>query len=590
MKTKLGFYYYLAPVLYLCAAALFIFLHIAGERQTFSYSLAAFSVDGSRSGGRTSAVLKVYDREIDLNHDMELLSASGQDDGSELHLDAVTADQQAIRIEYQEGVQVFLTAENTLRVEGSDKRSPGASLGIREQVRPVWTLQELGSLPGLVLEREDRSVLLEYSNGSGEADGSSRLSLDRGTLAFIEGLNEDPGHFWFFRGSEAPDRSAYDELVRDYLERSYRGWKEDRFDSASDTWTDADGKKRFQERALVGMVAEGYRRRDPVDLNAVKGMSARHREEVSYLSAPYVGNIVASDEKRVEAMRLSQRRMQEYIQSGDPAIFSEEDHLVEWLLWSGNDDMIEDLGALIASGVFEEKTFTSQQLAGLIELYIDSRNIYPERFEGYESLLPLVDRKVLPRIRRSEQGLFLYDGLTADLKASLKAGYYLQELGLGESRELLEELGRSMVYSVLSLPMEKGILPAFLRDGEVQGSLLPESVYPMIAENRYVPRNVFLYKELSADVNLWTVAQGLSASRGSRSWSMSFSFPTGATHHMVIRNVPEFEYIELYGIRWNGTRQFQAYDAGGWYYDGNTNTLYAKVRHKRSREELVIHF
>jgi hypothetical protein len=595
MKIKLAIPYFFIPLAYLLLVGGFIHLQTSGNRQSFSFQTGSVSVSGNRSAGRTAATLKFYGRSVELHEALWGISVDAEDDGSRepLVLEEVTGDQQNITALFRDGVSLEISSETISLLIAPE--SPFSGIGI-ESGPGAWETAPVGYLPAVLIEQKDGTRMIDLKRSRITDEGSILMTGSGAKLSFAFPGGEDPVRYWFFRGDAPVAVSRYESSMREYLELAYRGWKSGRYNAGSDTWTLPDGSRQFQEAAMVGMVAEGFRRRDTVDLNAVKGMSSRHEENITALAAPYVGLLVLTDEQRRERGEETARRIREQVQAGDPALFSEVNHLVEFLLFSGDSRLVSEVASFIAEANLEEKEMNGRQLAGLVEFYVDAGNLYPERFAGYEKLYALIDSMLLPRMGRMDGGLFLFDDDSVDLMASLKAGYYLQEIGRGESRTLLEEIGRTMVVSALSLADDAGYLPAGLSStagqegGSRSGFILPEDVYPLLAENRYYPQPVFLYKELGSEVSLWTVAQNISASRGNDAYTISFSFSAGATHHMVIRNVPPFAYLELYGIRWNGTRQFQYYDAGGWYYDRASQTLFLKVRHKRSREEVVIHF
>ncbi len=601
MKSKLGVQYYVIPLIYIALVFFFLSQHNAGDRQSFSFSSGLFSVSGTRGNSGIEAELLFFGKSIDLERDITV-------PGNYLTLQSVEGDQQHIIVSYKEGLS--LAFQKTGRIELSSPGDVAAQIKLPLFVgTPAdenswegkgWRLTKLKHLPGALLNMRGDSYLLDFHKSSISDDSALLLNGDGGSVSILSGLEGDPRRFWFFRGEPPVEKSESEALLRDYLESAYRGWRSGRFNQAEESWSTPDGSLVFNESALIALIAEGYRRRESVDLGEMKGISARHQDMVSWESSPYTGSILTHEDtyriKREEDISA----IRSYVKSADPELFAVTSHLVELLLVDGDGELIEELANLFSSGALLEKPFSSEELSGLAEAYIDSRDLYSERFSGFSHLLPLIEAKLLPRIGRIGQGVFLLenrDGLkraSSELRSSLRAAYYLQEIGVAEDKPLFEELGWTMIHSILSKSDEYGVLPERVvaeGSGQVQeGYLLPETIYGLIAENNYIPRNVFLFNELDSQVSLHTVGQGISASRGSDSWAISFSFPSGDTHLMVVRNVPAFSYIELYGIRWNGTRQFQAYDAGGWYYDRNTETFYVKVRHRRNREEVVIHF
>jgi hypothetical protein len=606
MKTRLKPYFYLVPLAYLLLAGLFLHLQGAGDRQTLNYQVGPAAVSGSRSGERISANLRLFGRTIDLNDEI-LYKSSDDPDFRTLSLQGITGDQNRVSISYSEGVSLELTPQGAAGEASEDAVvSLEVLIASESTVESVvlsggssaeaWNMRPLSHLPVVLMENQGEQLLFDLENSSLNVDGSIVFSGNGSSLSALSGFGDDPVRFWFFRGSDPVNRGAYESAIRGYLDSAYNGWRSGRYHAATDTWLLPDGSRQFQESALVSMVAEGFRRRDSVDLNAINGISARHSDHLTWLSSPYVGSLVITDEARRKTMTETINLLRRHGEAQDPALFSEVDQLAEYLLLAGDQRLISRVSALFSSDAFAEAALTPLQLAGMVEFYVDAGNLYPERFPGYEQLYARIDSHLLPKIRRIEDGLYLVDNGKVHMRASLKAGYYLQEIGRGEDKPLLEELGRSMVVSVLSRGDANSVLPASLVLSKAgssdfqEGFLLPESVYPLLADNSYYPQNLFFHKEFGDEVSLWSVGQSISAGRSGDSYSIGFTFPTGSTHHLVVRNVPPFAYIELYGIRWNGTRQFQLYDAGGWYYDRDTRSLYVKVRHRRSREELVIHF
>jgi hypothetical protein len=68
---------------------------------------------------------------------------------------------------------------------------------------------------------------------------------------------------------------------------------------------------------------------------------------------------------------------------------------------------------------------------------------------------------------------------------------------------------------------------------------------------------------------------------------ISVNFPVNETHYIMLRNVKQFPILQIYGQNWRRAADFESYyNASGWYYSEQEQTLVLKIAH-RSNTELV---
>ena len=179
------------------------------------------------------------------------------------------------------------------------------------------------------------------------------------------------------------------------------------------------------------------------------------------------------------------------------------------------------------------------------------------------------------------------------LRAEGAAG--LSQSDQGDAQGLAGRLGGSLLHSILQFTDEDGSLPAEITASansfETSESKISASrFYPFLTDNNFYPRVVSLQKELGQNMRLWTSAQAVGAVQRADGFEITLDFAAGETHYLVMRGVGPFEYMEMYGQRWNGDWRFQNYNVGGWFYNRDTQTLFLKIRHRNKIERLVFYW
>ena len=69
-----------------------------------------------------------------------------------------------------------------------------------------------------------------------------------------------------------------------------------------------------------------------------------------------------------------------------------------------------------------------------------------------------------------------------------------------------------------------------------------------------------------------------------RSVTYTIDFPLEQTHYIILRGVPAFRGIYIYGMSYRTDPRFETYNSSGYVYKFDTNALLLKSRHKSELE------
>ena len=158
------------------------------------------------------------------------------------------------------------------------------------------------------------------------------------------------------------------------------------------------------------------------------------------------------------------------------------------------------------------------------------------------------------------------------------------------SRRRVLQGGLALVVGYLETADVAGLLPReLIKSGESwsPGSefLFPEELYFLIAEGDYSPRVV----DLGEGIWAWSNSQNLEMVARGNQIVVSSTFPVDGIYHMTITGIKPFTSIRMFGIPWKSDPQFQRYTSG-WVYRPDSQTLFLKIRQRRSVESIVIDY
>lgn len=402
---------------------------------------------------------------------------------------------------------------------------------------------------------------------------------------------EDPLTFWFAGKTNFPDQAEYAAAVSDFLSNARRGWETSRFSRETGTWESGFGSNIFSEDIAVILLSEAVGTgRFPRVQEDMTIASADHKDELSKLSAPFLGDIVTGVTGFIRSENLNRRYagLLEAARNRDVGIFTGE-------------------GPERTAGLFTDNRLREEALETIAEINIETAGVEAclgmiefllSEGEGTqrELLASIIDEGIVPALVILDEGVYLASGErdSVSITTSLRAGSLLLKVGKSTEKETYEALGRSLVTSSLALADEKGFLPEVVRNDGLsiqaeQGVLPPEGVYHLLTDNRYYPKELSLAEYFSDGSWIWTCSSSVSITRGRDMYSLELTYPRGETHYFALHGIPRFSRLRLLGIDWKGDPIFQYYYSG-WYYDEQTSTLYVKLRHRSERERLEIYY
>jgi hypothetical protein len=606
MKRRLPILYWLIPLLYLVVIVYFLYAQFSAG-QTFNLKVGTLVLSGV-SSERTFFRPEGID-ELTLRYESLEVSFSGK-----RPLILVTASGEEVRPairSYQtfpQGVQVQFDGGTLLRFTQTGE------LGDQVLIDPLLadTAARVTSLsfPLLVrsgtMERVRGIALLSFSGAGGQyfislPDDAAfdvetqritvrNLSEASGILIERAGQGEpDPYRYWFARGEQFADEPGYQRGLAAYLDRAYASWKIRAF----------SGGESLPRMELLGaaMLSEALKRGEYPELRvpfyqALLQLRAQGPEaSLPARTTPYVGGL---DLYYRQLQSSIPRRLEEItgrIQRSDTTVLQDPD-LICFILNHGPFSLIEEIIRL-ADGVDNEAA-PLPLLLSVADAYTQVSELIGPTGNSLPRITDIVENRLLPSIRRTDQGLFLPQDGTVSVRQNVDAGNILVRLGGILDRPAFLAIGQNILLSCLQLADSRGVLPARLalragRPEAPEGRILAEDIYSRIAPLRYTPREVPLYHSLGPGSWIWTASAATTTEIETASYRFTFRFPPGATHYLLIQGIKPFQGLQLHGTPWKSDPAYYRY-SDGWVYDGATQSLILKLTHRDEVEELLIRY
>lgn len=436
--------------------------------------------------------------------------------------------------------------------------------------------------PRATIDLENRKIVLEP-----EAAGQA--------IRYVEATEGDPSRVvgWFEDETLAIDEASYEATVGRWVESAYEGWEDGRYNSTGLTWDGPGGFESFSEEALTAYLAEAWAR-DEYDRAFAEMRRAidLHPDELSLLSAPFLGNLNEVTERFIEDDRARIDLLEEQLDAQDTTLFRRPSI---FLLAAdrGSEEVYSRL--LEFTREVDLRSLDLRSSIGLLRnLFLDP---LPDDRASSLALrsVDLIQLKLLGAIARTDAGFFVQTSPgQIDLYQSAVAGAVLEAYGSSRGERTITTIGRNLVSSVLSLADGDGMVPSsLLVRGETvetaDGALAPERLYPLLAEAPNYPHEVSLYEEAGSGAWIWTVVNVRPIRMSESEWRFELAYPRLRTHFVVLQGVPSFERMELFGQTWRDAPDFEVYSKGR-HYDAETDTLMIKYYDDSVRREVAVFF
>ena len=398
--------------------------------------------------------------------------------------------------------------------------------------------------------------------------------------------------------SAMPSESGLQAALAAYADAAYAGWSGSRYSTSASQWLLADGSSGVTEDIGVGLLAESisrgtWQKMYPLWTNAL----SLHQKESSSratdaTTSAYVGGVkdFADALDADTASRANQARAA--IEQSDNVVLRTRG-LVALLVNHGTPDLVAQAGKFLAGR--KATGMDVPTAAGLVEALMDfTSQVRPD--DSLAGILKdTVNRKLLPAVRTTDAGVFLETAAgRSDVETGIFCGALLVRSGALIDSSLAKSVGRGLLASYLSLADEKGYLPAGLvlagrRVASREGTLAPETIYPLLPLPRYVPRETSLAPQLGPGAWLWTAAHVVSATGSADGASFTFGFPSGIPFHVIIKGIAPFELLRLHKIPWHSDPTYFKY-SDGWTYDARSKTLFMKITGRSDQEMIDISY
>jgi hypothetical protein len=397
--------------------------------------------------------------------------------------------------------------------------------------------------------------------------------------------------------AQAPkDPEAFKAEIAAWRDKVWSGFSTTRFDADKLTWKGADGLPAFSDKTLTAYLAESLARGVFADsLARVRGAKEKWADQLSYLSAPYIGGLVPKM-KALEAGDLAEtKHLTQLLADKSPSIL-EEDGFLRFLLDRAPPSLARDAFRYL-SGIDPAKLSIRQSI-GYLGGALDAKAVFNLKDEEDPFRNPAVTADlIVAAARRTSSALYLVteDDGSSDVRTSLAGGCFLAAYGAASAKPEYVGIGQGLVEGVLGLSDSQGFVPArvSVRADAIEqrtGAIAPEELYPLVADNSYYPREVSFYRDIAPGFWAWTCAPSLVVKASASRYVFTAVFPAGRSHYLTFYGVKPFANIQLYDIDYSPDNQFESYDASGYLYKKEAGALYIKMKHKKDSEDIKLAF
>jgi hypothetical protein len=620
MSTRFNKAYLLVPVIYIGVIFGLLFLQFSGGER-FSRTLGPLALRATRNATSEAGEPTVRGLDIEFNglafefQDESGLVVETADQLLEVPVHGFTQDDSGFLVEFAGGFLLsFAAAEDPVPEVQLTLTVPDSTITIGETSFESSEILEI-TVPfrfvgNAVPDSSDRASFVTVARGEDEFFFSAppdalidpvnekillKPAASGRSVRYVEAVAGNPSTVlgWFAGGAHDMSTAEYERAVAAYVNAAYAGWTSSRYNASSLTWVGPDGSAEFSEATLVAYLAEAWARDDYDRAFAeMRRAPDLHPGSLGLLSSVYLGHLteVSSALGATDAALSAEIRLD--IEEGRTTVFRRPE-LFLFAADRGETGLYDSL--LEYASQVDLRSVDVTTAVGMLANHIlaqhpnDSSRLATERF------VELVDTLLLGSVAQTEGKFFLQSAPgQIDVALSAGAGMAIAELGGQRNDPALVAVGRNLVVSVLEIADQFGMIPASLviRGSSLEandGFIAPEVIYPIIAQNPAYPHAVSLSDEIGTGAWAWT-AVGLRPTRIAESeWRITLDYPRLRTHFVMIRGVPVFDRLELFGQTWRNAPDFEIYSKGR-NYDPESETLMIKYYDDSVQRDLVIYY
>jgi len=394
------------------------------------------------------------------------------------------------------------------------------------------------------------------------------------------------------------DADAFKAEIAAWRDKVWTGLSTVRYDSDKFAWKGPDGVPVFSEKALAAYLAEAAARGSYADaITRARGAKEKWSDKLGFLTAPYLGGLYSKMTASDAADQNEVKRLTQLVVDKSSTIF-EKEGLLRFLVDRAPSSLSRDALAYIA-GVDQAK-LSMRQAVGLLSCAVDAKSLLKDESNFLSASVAAVADRIAASVRKTSSGSFFVDGEGSDggsdLRLSLLAGEALVAYGQASSKPNFVGLGQSLMEGVMALSDTQGFSPSRVvatKEGSVdqkEGSILPEDIYSILADNPYYPHEVSFARDAGPGVWAWTCASSLTVQSSASRKVFTVGFFVGRAHYVTIYGIKRFANIQLYDIDYSPDNDFESYDASGYRHDIDKGVLYLKMKHKKDSEDIKLSF
>jgi len=624
MKKKFSLWYCLIPLLYIGVVLFFFYLQLSAKEQ-FSEKVGNLVISGERSKGRDlnqqvihRLNIRINDFEFNFSKKNPLIIQIEDETEIELAVKSFYTFSRGIDLQFDEGLTIRFTIQDesgdSLSLEPilSSKFLDYRTLSIPVDITKVKT-EKITGFPLYSLNLDTGNYFIYLPHGSDINFATKHLTLKREphnqkiTVYIERAVNRrvNPYLYWFSKSEYFVDRKEFEDRLNTFLDESYQNWQKREFRGTESPLQ--------VESLIAAFFSESLNRGDyqkiffPAVRQFRRVMSANPGELLPAYTTPYLGGLQKYYNYSREQESIQIEKLTDQIKNSDLSLL-QLPHLLRFILNHAPFSLIEEVIRLTDGIDIEE--LSTEELLALLDLYLDISSFIAFSDSTTLKIRNIFSQRLLPAIIETDQGFFLSRGKTTaglpmltnedyivDLYLSIKGGSLLLSLGELLNEAAFSAIGRNLIFSALGRAAhtpDSSHLPLRLEINQnriiEQSGIIPvEDIYPLIADNEYLPREIPLYSYLYPGSWIWTASQVIDIEITEDVYSFSLSFPVKGSHYLIIQGLKPFSHLELHGIPWQlDARYFQYSD--GWFYETESQTLFLKVTHKTEIEKIIIRY
>ncbi|MGP1520438.1 MAG: hypothetical protein ACTTIZ_02860 [Treponema sp.] len=358
--------------------------------------------------------------------------------------------------------------------------------------------------------------------------------------------------------------------------------------------------RRHNEKTLVSLISE----------NAKQGLFNKTIEDYpilllpknkrSFLSSLYYGGLIENYKIKMIEDEEEIKTISSKLDNKDYSLF-EHSPLIPFLANRGKYNLINDILDFVET--IDEKNMTSLQLANILQLSIDYKNIYGDE-RNIEASTKKCEKALLERLFAIDDMLYIYTREnTIDSLATFNISKILINYGDVFGNELVRGTGYLLFNSLYSFTQDPSFFPSSFtikQDENKKEGLMANDALIIGADVLYTvffPENTWYTHELSLihgenrSIFALTCAKDIRIKKHSDNMMVfDFTLQKGNTHYAILQGIEKFNDIKIHDIHFRTDPHFETYDSSGYVYNQETKTLYLKLKHRQDIETVELHF